>query len=93
MMADLKYEVVEKILSVNDGSSDWDLELNLISWNGKEPKYDLRKWSQDGTKMSKGLTMTEDEAILLFQKSDEFLDRFREKKESATDESYNFPFD
>lgn len=92
-MSDLKYEIKEKILSVNDGRSDWNLELNLISWNDKAPKYDLRKWSQDGTKMSKGLTMNEDEAILLFQKADEFLDKFREKHDYATDETYNFPFD
>ena len=40
-------------------------ELNLISWNGREPKYDLREWSEDHTKMGKGITLTESELQVL----------------------------
>ena len=92
-MSDIKYEVIDKILSVNDGTSDWNLELNIIAWNERDPKYDVRKWSPDGSKMGKGLTMNEDEAVLLVQKADEFLDRFREKKSDESDTDYGFPFD
>lgn len=45
----LTYEIKETIISVNDGSSEWNLELNLISWNNREARYDLRKWSPDHT--------------------------------------------
>ena len=36
-------------------------ELNIVSWNGREPKYDLRSWSPEGIAL-RGLTLTEDEA-------------------------------
>lgn len=74
------YEIKETIISVNNGDKNWNLELNLISWGNREPKYDIRKWSPDHEKMSKGISMDEDEAILLFQQSDRFLDRFRSVK-------------
>jgi hypothetical protein len=43
----------------------WAKELNLISWNDREPKYDLRDWSADGTKMGKGVTLSKEELIAL----------------------------
>ena len=36
-------------------------EIKLISWNGKEPKYDIREWSPDGDKMGKGVTLSKSE--------------------------------
>ncbi|MBC5689748.1 hypothetical protein H8S37_12555 [Mediterraneibacter sp. NSJ-55] len=38
-------------------------ELNLISWYGKEEKLDIRGWSDDHEKMTKGISLTEDEFI------------------------------
>jgi hypothetical protein len=64
-MADIKYEIVEKIGVLSRSSSGWGKELNLISWNDREPKYDLRDWSGDGEKMGKGLTMTREELSAL----------------------------
>ena len=52
---------------------DQNLELNLVSWNGRKAKYDLRKWSSDHETMGKGLTMSEDEVIQLFQSSGDVL--------------------
>ncbi|MBE0687076.1 MAG: hypothetical protein IH585_13890, partial [Anaerolineaceae bacterium] len=34
---------------------------NLVSWNDREPKYDIREWSPDGTTMGKGVTLTAQE--------------------------------
>lgn len=62
-----EYKIEKNLLSVNDGKSDWNLELNLVSWNGRPASYDIRKWSQDHEKMSKGVTLTEDEVVKLFQ--------------------------
>lgn len=76
-MAEVKFEIKETIISVNDGDAKWNLELNLVSWNGREPKYDIRKWSPDHTKMGKGVSLSEDEAILFFQQTEKFLGRFR----------------
>jgi hypothetical protein len=40
-------------------------QFNLISWNGREAKYDLRDWSPDGVKMGKGVTLAEEELTTL----------------------------
>jgi Uncharacterized protein conserved in bacteria len=64
-MADIKYEIVKKIGVVSKSASGWAKELNLISWNDREAKYDLRDWSADGEKMGKGVTLTKDELVAL----------------------------
>ena len=64
-MSEIKYEVVEKIGELSRSASGWGKELNLISWNDREPKYDLRDWSGDGSKMGKGVTMTREELSAL----------------------------
>lgn len=61
MAEELKYEIINNIGVVSEGSKGWTLELNRVSWNGKEPKYDLRSWSPDHTKMGKGITLTEED--------------------------------
>lgn len=64
-MADIKYEIVEKIGVLSKSASGWAKELNLVSWNDREPKYDLRDWSADGSKMGKGVTLSRDELAAL----------------------------
>ena len=53
-MPEIKYEVVDKIGIVSEGNNGWNKELNLISWNEREPVYDIRTWSPDHEKMGKG---------------------------------------
>jgi hypothetical protein len=64
-MADIKYEIVQKIGVISRAGSGWTKELNLISWNDREPKYDLRDWSADGSKMGKGVTLSKEELAAL----------------------------
>lgn len=64
-MTDIKYEIVEKIGVISKAGSGWAKELNLISWNDRTPKYDLRDWSADGSKMGKGVTLTREELLAL----------------------------
>jgi hypothetical protein len=64
-MAELKYEIIEKIGVVSEGAKGWQKELNLISWNGREPKYDLRDWDANHEKMGKGVTLSKEEAVQL----------------------------
>ena len=54
-------EVIKKIALISGTETGFRKELNFISWNGKEPKIDLRTWSPEGIAL-KGLTLTEDEA-------------------------------
>nr|WP_263323498.1 YdbC family protein [Neobacillus sp. Marseille-Q6967] len=60
-MAEIKYEIKETIGILSESAKGWNKELNLVSWNGKEPKYDLRDWSPEHEKMGKGITLTVDE--------------------------------
>ena len=64
-MAEFKYEIVEKIAVLSESSKGWRKELNLISWNDRDPKYDIREWSPDGDKMGKGVTLTLEEVAIL----------------------------
>jgi hypothetical protein len=64
-MAELKYEIVEKIGVLSESNKGWKKELNLVSWNGREPKYDLREWSEDHAKMGKGVTLSNEELLQL----------------------------
>lgn len=61
-MAEIKFEIKEKMgtLSSNDGKG-WTKELNLVSWNEGVPKFDIRSWSGDHLKMSKGITLSKEE--------------------------------
>ena len=60
-MADIKYEIKETIGIIAESAKGWKKELNLISWNGKEAKYDLREWSPEHEKMGKGVTLSNEE--------------------------------
>lgn len=59
------YEIVETIAVLSEGSKGWQKELNLISWNGRAPKYDLRDWAPDHEKMGKGVTLSKEELLAL----------------------------
>lgn len=60
-MPEFTYEVVEKVAVLSENPKGWTKELNLISWNGREPKYDIREWAPDHEKMGKGVTLTNEE--------------------------------
>lgn len=64
-MAEFTYEITERIAVLSTNARGWERQLNMISWNGKDPKYDIRDWSPDGSKMSKGISMTRDELVIL----------------------------
>ena len=58
IMADIKYDIIETLAVLSEGSKGWKKEINLISWNDREPKYDIREWSEEHDKMRKGVTFT-----------------------------------
>jgi hypothetical protein len=60
-LADIKYEIVKTIGVLSESSKGWKKELNLISWNGRDPKYDIRDWTSDHSKMGKGVTLDQEE--------------------------------
>lgn len=64
-MSEIKYEIIKKVGVLSTSASGWSKELNLISWNDREPKYDIRDWSADGSKMGKGVTLKVEELVAL----------------------------
>ncbi len=60
-MAELKFEITEHIGVISENAKGWTKELNLVSWNEREPKYDIREWSPDHSRVGKGVTLTIDE--------------------------------
>jgi hypothetical protein len=64
-MSEIKYEITKKIGVLSKSASGWSKELNLVSWNDREPKYDIRDWAPDGEKMGKGVTLSKEELLAL----------------------------
>ena len=64
-MADIKYEITKHIGVLSESPKGWRKELNLVNWNDRGPKYDIREWSPEYTKMGKGVTLSEDEIAAL----------------------------
>lgn len=60
-MAEIKFEIEKELGKISESSKGWTKELNLISWNGKEAKFDLRDWAPGHEKMGKGVTLSNDE--------------------------------
>lgn len=60
-MADIKFEITQHIGTISENAKGWTKEINLVSWNDREPKFDIRDWSPDHTKMGKGVTLSVEE--------------------------------
>ncbi len=56
---DFTVQIVRRIGEIKKLDNGWARELNIVSWNGAEPKYDIREWSPDHERMSRGITLTE----------------------------------
>ncbi len=73
-MAEIKFEIVKELGVISEGARGWTRELNLVSWNENPAKFDIRDWSPDHSRMSKGISMTEEEMeklVELFNTRDE----------------------
>lgn len=61
MKEEFSYEILEEVAVLSENARGWRKELNLISWNGRPPKFDLREWAPDHEKMGKGINLTNEE--------------------------------
>ena len=66
-MKEIQYEIVKEIAVLSASDRGYTKEINLISWNGKEPKYDVRSFSPNREKCGKGITLNADEAAALLE--------------------------
>ena len=63
------FEIIKHIgvlSAVRRDGAHWKKELNIISWNRREPRFDIREWNDDHSKMSKGITLSGDEIRKVF---------------------------
>ena len=60
-MSEFKYEIVRELGIISEHKSGWSKQLNLISWNEAEPKYDIRDWAPNREKMGKGISLSASE--------------------------------
>ncbi len=64
-MAELTFEITESIGVLSENAKGWTKEFNMVSWNGREAKYDIREWAPDHSRMGKGVTLNADELATL----------------------------
>ena len=57
----VSFEIVRHIGALSEGTKGWRKEVNLISWNGRPAKIDIRDWDEKHEKMGKGVTLTKEE--------------------------------
>ena len=60
-MSEFKYEIIKELGVISERKGGWSKQLNLISWNGAEPKYDIREWAPNREKMGKGISLSASE--------------------------------
>lgn len=60
-MAELKFEITKELGVLSENAKGWTKEINMVSWNEREPKFDIREWSPDHARMGKGVTLTDEE--------------------------------
>lgn len=64
-MTEVKFEIIKNLGVISEGTKGWKKEINLISWNSRKPKIDIRDWDENHEKMGKGITLSKEELIEL----------------------------
>lgn len=64
-MNNVTFEILEHIGVIEENNNGWKREVNIVSWNGGQPKYDIREWDPAHERMSKGITLTDAQAKAL----------------------------
>jgi hypothetical protein len=62
---EISFDILKTYGVIAEERGGWKKELNLVAWNGRSPKFDIRDWSPDHEKMGKGITLTREEAEIL----------------------------
>lgn len=80
-MADISFEVNEHIGNIAEYPTSWNKELNIVTWGTNAAKYDIRDWSPSHDRMTKGITLHEEEALRLMELLAEHFDMILLDKE------------
>ncbi|MDR1215424.1 MAG: hypothetical protein LBK25_01955 [Treponema sp.] len=66
-MSEIAFDIVKNYGILSEEKSGWKKEVNLISWNNRDPKFDIRDWDPYHEKMGKGVTLSREEAKKLVE--------------------------
>jgi hypothetical protein len=61
-MSNIKFEIKDTLGVLSEGSKKWQKEINIISWNDRTAKIDIRDWDETHEKMGKGVTLDKEES-------------------------------
>ncbi|MGX7012842.1 YdbC family protein [Vagococcus silagei] len=61
MASSFSFEIMQEIGVLSENDKGWRKELNLVSWNDRPAKFDLRDWAPNHEKMGKGITLSNEE--------------------------------
>jgi hypothetical protein len=64
---DVKFEIIQHFGVMKERKNGWKKELNKVKWGNNDPKWDIREWNEEHDKMSRGITLTDEEAKILFE--------------------------
>lgn len=65
-MNDIKFEITAHLGVLTEYPSGWKKELNIVKWGDRAPVLDIRDWDEEHLRMSRGITLTEEEAGKLY---------------------------
>ena len=66
MAEEIKCTIVKKIGVLSKKDNGYSKQINLVSWNDREAKLDIREWSP-ADKAIKGITLTDEEGRNLLE--------------------------
>jgi len=72
-MDEFKFEITKNLGLLSESPKGWLKEVNMVSWNERKPKLDIREWSPDHQKMGKGVTLNAEEALHLKEIMEQYI--------------------
>ena len=60
-MADFKFDIKTTLGTISENSKGWKREVNVMTWNNKKAKVDIREWDDKHEQMGKGITLNKEE--------------------------------
>jgi len=79
---EIECEIIESFGVFSAGAKNWNKEVNLVSWNGKPAKLDIRSWQSNHEKCGKGIALTREETEELVK----LLTKILKQKETKTEQ-------
>lgn len=60
-MAEFKFDIQKTLGIISESAKGWKREVNVMTWNNKKAKVDIREWDEKHEQMGKGITLNKEE--------------------------------